>query len=278
MAVKTYYYDPDGMLKVGYIIDGLTYTDSAGTTRVPVGSRVITNDGLYELTPYGGVKVSPGPATLSGAASLGGGTSLAERYIRDMTAARLQAARAALEEAYRRNVSALSEKKQGLKAAFDEARDKAAADSERERAAFYEFAAARGLSSGAAGQAQLAFGTSLLRTLTDLERQYREEQSALERQLSDLKAQYEAALAKARADAEAEELEALYRDWLEREKAAREEKRYQDSLRQSTQKAAYEKALEAAEYTGDYSRMAQFGWTAEQIKKAQERWNRKYGL
>jgi len=279
VAVKTYYYDPAGTLKVGYIIDGLTYTDVEGTSRVPVGSRVITNDGLYELTPYGGVKVSPGPATLSGAAPAGAaGSGISERYIRDMADARLRAARAALEEAYRRNVSALSEKKESLKAAYDAARDKAAADSERERAAFHEYAAARGLNSGAAGQARLSFGTSLLRTLTDLERRYLEGQNGLERELADLTSQYSAALAKAQAEARAEELEALYRDWLERAEAAREEKRYEASLRQSAQKAAYERALETAEYTGDYSQMARFGWTGEQIKKAQERWNRKYGL
>ena len=279
MAVKTYYYDPSGALGVGYIIDGLTYTDSAGQSRVPVGSRVITNDGMYELAASGGVKLDPGPATLAGT------PAARESYVTAMGDAKVRAARAALDSAYRQNVSALSEKKSGLKASYAEAKDSAAAENERERVAFHEYAAARGLNSGTAGQAQLAFGTSLLRNLTDLDRRYRTDESALDRELFKLKAEYDGAVAQAAAKAKLEELETLYKEWLEQASAAREDKRQKDSLRRSegeaaikSEEAAYKRALEAADYSGDYRQLARFGWTAEQIKKAEERWNRKYGL
>ena len=267
MAVKTYYYDPYGELKVGYIIDGLTYTDAAGRTRVPVGSRVFTDDGMYELTEYGGVKISAGPATLSG-------SSAGDAYITALRDAKLRSARAKLDEAYRQNVSALEEKRSGLKETYAGLKDAAAAASERERVAFHEYAAARGLGSGTAGQAQLAFGTSLLKSLADLDRRYMADQSAIDRELAGLKARYDSALAQAAANADLEELEALYKAWLDRAEAAREEK----EAAKKADEAAYRRALEAADYTGDYSNLARFGWTAEQIKKAEERWNKKYGL
>jgi hypothetical protein len=267
LAVKTYYYDPSGKLSVGYIIDGLTYTDSAGINRVPVGSRVFTNDGMYELTESGGVKVSAGPATLSGAAA-------GDSYIAAMRDAKYKAARAALDAAYRQNVSALQEKQGGLKEAYAGLKDAAAAENERERAAFHEFAAARGLASGTAGQAQLAFGTSLLRNLAELDRRYAADESAIDRALLGLKAEYDSAVAQAAAKADIEELEALYKAWLERAAAAREEK----ERAAKADDAAYRRALEAADYTGDYAQLARFGWTKEQIQKAEERWNKKYGL
>lgn len=46
-AEQTSYVDPDGTKRTGYIINGVTYTDAAGTTPIPVGSTVTTADGRH---------------------------------------------------------------------------------------------------------------------------------------------------------------------------------------------------------------------------------------
>lgn len=53
------YQTPTGQNAQGYIIDGKTYKDKAGTTRVDVGSTVPTAGGTFTLTGAGGVK-TPG--------------------------------------------------------------------------------------------------------------------------------------------------------------------------------------------------------------------------
>lgn len=55
--VATQYYDPSGKSQVGYIINGQTYLDQAGTQRVGLGSIVKTGNGWYQMGPGGGVQV-----------------------------------------------------------------------------------------------------------------------------------------------------------------------------------------------------------------------------
>lgn len=50
------YQTPDGKNAQGYIIDGKTYKDENGTTRVDIGSTVPTAGGTFTLTGAGGVK------------------------------------------------------------------------------------------------------------------------------------------------------------------------------------------------------------------------------
>lgn len=51
------YYDPTGTQQSGYIINGLTYKDPQGKSRIDVGSLVESGGGWYELTDKGGVKI-----------------------------------------------------------------------------------------------------------------------------------------------------------------------------------------------------------------------------
>ncbi len=55
-AIGVVYQTPDGKSAQGYIIDGKTYKDEAGTTRVDIGSTVPTAGGTFTLTAAGGVK------------------------------------------------------------------------------------------------------------------------------------------------------------------------------------------------------------------------------
>lgn len=54
--VATQYYDPNGRKQTGYIINGQTYADQAGTQRVGLGSLVQTANGWYQMGANGGVK------------------------------------------------------------------------------------------------------------------------------------------------------------------------------------------------------------------------------
>lgn len=55
MATKTVWWDKNGDQHEGWIKDGQTYLDEAGTARVPVGATVQTAGGTYQMTSNGGV-------------------------------------------------------------------------------------------------------------------------------------------------------------------------------------------------------------------------------
>ena len=59
MSNTVTYRDPNGDIRVGYIVNGKTYTDAAGTNRVKTGSTVYTNDGkVWEFTASGSKDVT----------------------------------------------------------------------------------------------------------------------------------------------------------------------------------------------------------------------------
>ena len=60
MARKTDYYDPFGNKQTGYVIDGKTYKDEAGTQRIDPGSAVTVGSKTWQMTDNGGVQVNPG--------------------------------------------------------------------------------------------------------------------------------------------------------------------------------------------------------------------------
>ena len=55
--IAVQYWDKNGNRQIGYMINGQTYVDQAGTQRIGIGSRVQTGNGLYEMTANGGVLV-----------------------------------------------------------------------------------------------------------------------------------------------------------------------------------------------------------------------------
>ena len=59
MAKKTTYTDKDGIVREGYIENGVTYTDATLKNQVPVGSVVNTAGGAYFKSANGGVLVNP---------------------------------------------------------------------------------------------------------------------------------------------------------------------------------------------------------------------------
>ena len=59
-ATTTTYTDPSGKTQTGYIIDGKTYKDSQGKTRIDNGSLVTIGNTTYRMTDSGGVLVESG--------------------------------------------------------------------------------------------------------------------------------------------------------------------------------------------------------------------------
>lgn len=55
MATKTTWLDKNNDQHEGYIINGKTYMDEAGTTRVPIGATVNTAGGTFKMTSNGGI-------------------------------------------------------------------------------------------------------------------------------------------------------------------------------------------------------------------------------
>ena len=55
MATKTTWWDKNNDQHEGYIINGKTYMDEAGTTRVPIGATVNTAGGTFKMTSNGGI-------------------------------------------------------------------------------------------------------------------------------------------------------------------------------------------------------------------------------
>jgi hypothetical protein len=170
--IKTYI-DPYGNEKQGYIINNRTYTDPYGVNRVEVGSQIQADDGTwYKLTENGGVITSgyQYPASQSGSPGQtptytpGGyyepptlpSANSAEQYIKELYAAQQEAILQAYKTAYDANVNTLDAAAAKIPAQYQAARNRAAAQSEIQKANFNEYAAASGLNSGAGGQAMLA--------------------------------------------------------------------------------------------------------------------------
>lgn len=216
------YIDPDGNYVMGYVIGNRTYKDPEGKIRVDVGSRVLGDDGtLYRMTENGGVAVgaasprtqdeaAPGPYTPANLVS----ATTAEQYIRDLYAARREAALLAFKAAYDAGMNELNAAAAGLPKKYQAARDQAAAQAEIQRANFNEYAAAKGLNSGAGGQAMLAMAGRLQSDLSAIGGAEADALGELELQRAQLAARYRNDIAQAVADGELAEADALYKDFV----------------------------------------------------------------
>jgi hypothetical protein len=277
MATKKQYFDPYGNIQDGYVIDQKTYTDEAGKNRIANGSVVPTDDGLYEMTDNGGVKITLGDMNdLFGKKSTSESTQ--NQYINDMYAQQTEAAKQALKAAYDANVSTINYQKTAIPETYQVAKNSTAAQSEAQKGNFNEYAAASGLNSGAGGQAQLAFSNTLQGNLSSLDKQQAKATSDLDYQLTQLTTQYQNDIAKAIADGNFQEAQALYDDYKTQSAQNLEQQRYNQSRSDQQDETKYNRALTAAEASGNYSGMAAFGWTSEQIASANKAQQSRYNL
>lgn len=163
---------------------------------------------------YRGRRSGGGSASSGTAFSLGQLPAAAsqEEYIQAIYDEQRRAQEEALRSAYESNVLALEQQKQQIAPTYQAAANQAAVQSELNRAAFNEQAAAAGLNTGAAGQAALARQNALQGNLTAIRWEEAQALNDLETQRNRLTAEYKSAIAQALAENDLKRAEALYEE------------------------------------------------------------------
>ena len=182
-------------------------------TQLPYGGYVDTSQGKAKNNEFEsalGVPLSGGAKSSSASR----GPSSAAELINSMYAAREQAALNALKSAYDQNVLTLNAAGERIPADYQDARNRTAAMSEIQRANFNEFAAGRGLNSGAGSQAHLSFSNALLGNLSGITAAEANAKADLALQRARLESAYTNDVAKAVADGDLAKAQALYNDFL----------------------------------------------------------------
>lgn len=136
-----------------------------------------------------------------------------EQRVNDAYNAARSAQLAALKSAYDANTAALENTRAQIEPHYQQGRNMTAAESERARQAFNEYAAASGLNSGAGGQAELARNSVLQGNLNALNTAEANAKAELDNQLAQLKVQYQNDIAAAIARGEYERAAALMREY-----------------------------------------------------------------
>ena len=133
-------------------------------------------------------------------------------YLVQMHEAKKQAAMAELKNAYDNSVAELDRAETGLAEGYQAARNETAGAHEQERRNFAEFAAANGLNSGAAGQAELTRGVTLQNNMNDIRTAEASAMADLTLQRAQAETEYNAAIAQAEYTGEYELAAALYEE------------------------------------------------------------------
>lgn len=196
-------------------------------------------------TPGGGGSVSGGTGYTGGS-----GYDLTE-YIRQQQAAALEAELAGLKGAYDTSVNGYNDQLARLQPIYDAQRNRAAAQDAVSQRGFDERAAALGLSSGAQGQAAVSRAQALQSALAGIGEAEGNARSDVELQMRNLTAQYESAIAQARAEGNATLAQNLYNELVRVQNLQRS-----DAQRQ--QEYQLEMAKLGASY-GDYSGLNALG-------------------
>lgn len=185
-----------------------------------------------------------------------------ESYLKDMYAEQAKAAEAQLKAAYDRNVGALDEAQKNIPQIFRSARNQTAAESAVAGANFNEYAAAQGLGSGSATQAQLARTNALQGGLTAIDQQQANALADIEAERAQLMQQYQTAITEAKSQNKAALADALYSEMLrlqqEYQDYADKQMQWQYQLQQDQYARQLNEAKLAAQY-GDLSRLGSMG-------------------
>ena len=221
--------------------------------------------------------------------------------LEEMYKAQLEAQKAALKEAYEKNLSSLEAEQGKLGGNYQAARNDTAAQSALSQQRFNETAAAYGLNSGTAGQAALSYATQLQNNLGTLQAAESAANAEIERQRTLLAKEYENALVEAQADNDYERFKALYEEAVRVDEALQNQSQFnasqalkeyqamldqyykdrewgltQDQWQYEQQQDQYKKDLEAAETLmkqGDYSAYGKLmGWDEDKIAQMEAAW------
>lgn len=146
----------------------------------------------------------------------GGGTSSADYdlsgQLKDAAAGRLESALADLKSAYGKSMDEYDAAKDQVPQYYQTAKNQSAAMSAMAQKNFDERATASGLNSGASGQAALDASATYRGTLAQLDQSQANALTELDRAKAGLTAQYQTAVAKAKAEGNADLAQALYQE------------------------------------------------------------------
>ena len=173
------------------------------------------------------------------AAQLKGPTDYSE-YIEAMNKAQQEAALSQPKAAYDKNVAALDRAEADIAPTYQEARNQTAGSSELAKRQFAEYAAARGLNSGAGAQAELARQNTLQGNLNQLNRGEADALADLALQRSQVESDYNNAIAKAQADGDYALASQLYQEKVRLDEALREMQLQQAQLDYQSWQSAYQ--------------------------------------
>lgn len=161
-----------------------------------------------QINYYGGS--GSGSRSGGGTGASSGGVNDYSEYIEEMNRAQQEAALAELRAAYEKNLAGLDRTQQSISPTYQSARNQAAGNAARQQQAFNEFAAAYGLNSGTAGQAQLAMSNALQGNLSGIDTAEANALSDLELQRSQAEIDYNNAIAQAKAEGNYQLAQQLY--------------------------------------------------------------------
>lgn len=211
-------------------------------------------------------------------------------YIKKQSAAKVEAQLAGLAGAYEKAMAGYDAQAQKLPQSFDAARNKAAAQNAIATRAFQERAAASGLNSGTGGQADLARSAAYQAALVGIDTNQANAEAELELERANLTAEYQTAIAQAKATGNADLAEALYKELirvqgLTREDAQTAYNREQDAYQKEQDALAWEyklqqeadaKALNSATMLAGEGKFealgAYYGWDANTIQWMNEQY------
>ena len=193
-----------------------------------------------------------------------------------------EAALAALKSAYDTSKLEAEQAMEKISPLYQQQRNATAANAERERMMFNEYAAASGLNSGTGGQAMLAFSNQLQNDLNDL---YLGEANALteaQNQITKLTMEYQNSIAEAVANNEYERAAALLQEFQLQAQSIVDVAQTQASLNLQTagqnldaKNSEYDRLADSAatlaQY-GDFSGYLALGYSADQIEQMRAVW------
>ena len=150
-------------------------------------------------------------------------------YLEEMAAAYLEKQQEALKQAYEQNLSDLAAEQEKLGASYDAARSQEASDNALARRRWNETAAAYGLNSGTAGQAQLAYSNQLQSGLSALQAAETAANAEIERQRTNLGKEYRSAMVQAQAQNNYELFQKLYEEAVRVDQALQNQSQFNAS-------------------------------------------------
>lgn len=178
--------------------------------------------------------------------------------LRKQAAAEVESALADLKGAYTKGIAAYDAQQDKLPERYRAAMNSAAAQSAMAKKTFAEQAAASGLNSGASGQVALDASAVYQGNLSNLHQSRASDMAEIDRAKADLTAQYETAVAKAKAEGDASLAKALYQEMIRVQGLQREDDQIAyDRGRDTLADQRYDQQYSDSRADTEYERKAQ---------------------